>query len=94
MHTHTIQYNHHNKRDVALFDFTSIHQTEHAAKAVKKGGKVLYLCLAGDSLLEVRHIHYVLGVIADSPIANLIDHEDKLPNGICLSWSFCVDVMY
>ena len=51
-----IQYNHHNKRDVALFDFTSIHQTEHAAKAVKRGGKILHLCLAGDALLEVRQV--------------------------------------
>ena len=51
---HTLQNNHYNKPDVALFDFTSIHQTEHAAKAIKKDGKVLYLCLVGDSLLEVH----------------------------------------
>ena len=58
-----MQYNHHNNRDVALFDFTSIHQTEHAAKAIKRGGKVLYLCLVGDALLEVRQVCAVLHIM-------------------------------
>ena len=53
-HTHTIpQVNHHKKPDVALFDFTSIHQAEYAAKVIRRGGKDLYLCLIGDALLEV-----------------------------------------
>lgn len=50
--THS-QFNHHKKPDVALFDFTSIHQAEYAARAIRRGGKDLYLCLIGDALLEV-----------------------------------------
>ena len=52
-HTHNPQVNHHNKPDVALFGFTSIHHAEYAARAIRKGGKDLYLCLIGDALLEV-----------------------------------------
>ena len=36
-----------------MFDFTSIHQAEYAARAIRRGGKDLYLCLIGDALLEV-----------------------------------------
>jgi hypothetical protein len=38
---------------VALFDFTSIYQAEYAARAISRQGKDLFVCVAGDSLLEV-----------------------------------------
>ncbi len=52
-----LQFNHHKKPDVALFDFTSIHQAEYAGRAIRRGGKDLYLCLIGDALLEVSVVH-------------------------------------
>ncbi|KAL5479226.1 hypothetical protein EMCRGX_G022722 [Ephydatia muelleri] len=45
-------FNHRNQEDVALFDFTSIHAANCAARAHRRNGKDLIMCLAGDSLLE------------------------------------------
>ena len=51
------QFNHRNQEDVALFDFTSIHAANCAARARRRNGKDLIMCLAGDSLLEVsKHV--------------------------------------
>ena len=55
-----LQVNHHKKPDVALFDFTSIHQAEFAARAIRRGGKDLFLCLIGDALLEVTYKYLTL----------------------------------
>ncbi|CAI8014577.1 [F-actin]-monooxygenase MICAL2 [Geodia barretti] len=44
--------NHYDEPDVALFDFTSIFQAEYAARALKRRGRDLILCVVGDALLE------------------------------------------
>ena len=49
---HEFAVNHYGKEDVALFDFTSIHQAENASKIIERKGKRLLLCIAGDILLE------------------------------------------
>lgn len=49
---HEFARNHYGKEDVALFDFTSIHQAENASKIIERKGKRLLLCIAGDILLE------------------------------------------
>ena len=46
--------NHRGENDVALFDFTSLFASENAARIIERKGKRILLCLAGDSLLEVR----------------------------------------
>ncbi len=45
--------NHHGKRDVALFDFTTMHESENASRILERRGKRLLLCVAGDTLLQV-----------------------------------------
>lgn len=50
---HEFARNHYNKEDVAMFDFTSIHQAESASRIYERKGKRLLLCIAGDVLLEV-----------------------------------------
>lgn len=42
--------------DVALFDFTSLFASENAARIVERKGRRILLCVAGDSLNEVRII--------------------------------------
>lgn len=46
--------NHYAQPDVAMFDFTSMYQAEHAARVVERNGHKLLLALVGDSLLEVE----------------------------------------
>ena len=46
--------NHRGEKDVALFDFTSLFASENAARIIERKGKRILLCVAGDSLLEVR----------------------------------------
>ena len=50
---HEFAKNHYGKEDVAMFDFTSIHQAESASRVIERRGKRLLLCIAGDVLLEV-----------------------------------------
>lgn len=45
--------NHHNEPDIAVFDFTCMHQAEHASRVIERNGYELLLMLVGDSLLEV-----------------------------------------
>lgn len=44
--------NHHGEEDVAIFDFTAIHQAKHSCFAREVHGRTLLQCLVGDSLLE------------------------------------------
>ncbi|XP_033629455.1 F-actin-monooxygenase MICAL3-like isoform X3 [Asterias rubens] len=44
--------NHYGQPDVAMFDFTSIFQAEHAARVKERKGHRLLMALVGDSLLE------------------------------------------
>ncbi|XP_022779820.1 F-actin-methionine sulfoxide oxidase MICAL2-like isoform X4 [Stylophora pistillata] len=44
--------NHYLKEDVAMFDFTSLYHSEHAAKIYERKGKRLLALVVGDSLLE------------------------------------------
>ena len=44
--------NHYGLPDVAMFDFTSLFQSENASKIVERRGKSLLMALVGDSLLE------------------------------------------
>lgn len=50
---HDFATNHSGKEDVAMFDFTSIHQAECASKIIERKGKRILLAIAGDVLLEV-----------------------------------------
>ena len=45
--------NHYGQPDVAMFDFTSLFQSENATRIVERKGKKLMMSLVGDSLLEV-----------------------------------------
>lgn len=45
--------NHYHKEDVAMFDFTSLYHSEHAAKMYERRGRRLLALVVGDSLLEV-----------------------------------------
>lgn len=49
---HEFALNHQGKEDVAMFDFTSIHQAESSSKILERKGKRLLMCIAGDVLLE------------------------------------------
>lgn len=55
---HEFAVNHYNKEDVAMFDFTSIHQAENSSRIFERKGKRLLMCIAGDVLLEVSTIMY------------------------------------
>ncbi|XP_038074486.1 F-actin-monooxygenase MICAL3-like isoform X2 [Patiria miniata] len=44
--------NHYGQPDVAMFDFTSIFQAEHASRIMERNGHQLLMALVGDSLLE------------------------------------------
>jgi hypothetical protein len=44
--------NHYGQPDVAMFDFTSLFQSENASRILERHGKRLMLALVGDSLLE------------------------------------------
>ena len=55
---HDFAVNHYNKEDVAMFDFTSIHQAENSSRIFERKGKRLLMCIAGDVLLEVSTIMY------------------------------------
>ena len=46
--------NHYSKEDVAMFDFTSLYHSEHAAKIYERRGRRLLALVVGDSLLEVQ----------------------------------------
>lgn len=48
--------NYKGENDVALFDFTSMFASENASRVVERKRKRLLLCVAGDSLIEVRLI--------------------------------------
>ena len=45
--------NHRGENDIALFDFTSMFASENASRIVERKGKKVFLCVAGDSLIEV-----------------------------------------
>ena len=45
--------NHRGKKDVAVFDFTSLFASEHASQIMERKGKRILLCVVGDTLLEV-----------------------------------------
>lgn len=45
--------NHLNEDDVAVFDFTKLHQAEHACRVVERHGRRLLLGIVGDVLHEV-----------------------------------------
>lgn len=45
--------NHHGDKDIALFDFTTMHSSENASRIIERKGKRLLLCVAGDTLLQV-----------------------------------------
>ena len=45
--------NHRGENDIALFDFTSIFASENASRIVERKEKKVFLCVAGDSLIEV-----------------------------------------
>lgn len=45
--------NHYNQPDVAVFDFTCMHQAEHASRVIERNGCKLLCMLVGDGLLEV-----------------------------------------
>ena len=47
--------NHEGETDVALFDFSTMYISENASRIVERKGKKLLLCVAGDSLVEVRN---------------------------------------
>ena len=47
-------HNHYGQPDVAMFDFTSIYQAEHASRVVERNGHKMLMALVGDSLLEVN----------------------------------------
>ncbi|XP_066917759.1 F-actin-monooxygenase mical1-like isoform X2 [Clytia hemisphaerica] len=49
---HQFAVNHYQKEDVAMFDFTSIHQAENSSRIYERKGKRLLMCIAGDVLLE------------------------------------------
>ncbi|KAL9984731.1 hypothetical protein ACROYT_G007062 [Oculina patagonica] len=44
--------NHYDKEDVAMFDFTSLYHSQHAAKIYERRGRRLLALVVGDSLLE------------------------------------------
>ena len=44
--------NHYGQPDVAMFDFTSLFQSENASRLVERKGRRLFMALVGDSLLE------------------------------------------
>ena len=46
--------NHYGQADVAMFDFTSLFQSENASRIIERRGKKLLMSLVGDSLLEVN----------------------------------------
>ena len=46
--------------DVALFDFTSLFASENAARIVERKGRRILLCVAGDSLIEVRELIHTM----------------------------------
>ncbi|KAG7248085.1 hypothetical protein CRUP_032333, partial [Coryphaenoides rupestris] len=50
----TLDYamNHYGQPDVAMFDFTGMHASEHAAMVRERHGRHLLVTLVGDSLLE------------------------------------------
>ena len=44
------------KPDVAIFDFTTLHQVENASRVLERKGKRLLIGIVGDSLLQVKLI--------------------------------------
>ena len=46
--------NHYGQPDVAMFDFTSLFQSENASRVIERKGKKIFMSLVGDSLLEVK----------------------------------------
>ena len=55
--------NHYKKEDVAMFDFTSLYHSEHAAKIYERRGRRLLALVVGDSLLEVKLLVCLLQVL-------------------------------
>ena len=45
--------NHHGKKDVALFDFTSMYLATNACMVRERCGKKLVMAIVGDTLMEV-----------------------------------------
>ena len=45
--------NHKGQEDVAIFDFTSMHQAEHSSMVFERQGKKLLMAIVGDTLIEV-----------------------------------------
>lgn len=44
--------NHYGQADVAMFDFTSLFQSENASRLIERKGRQIFMSLVGDSLLE------------------------------------------
>ncbi len=55
--------NHCDQPDVAMFDFTSMYASESAALVRERFGHSVLVALVGDSLLEVRRIHYCVVIL-------------------------------
>jgi hypothetical protein len=45
--------NHYDEDDVAIFDFTAMHQAEQSCIARERLGYTLLTCIVGDTLIEV-----------------------------------------
>lgn len=61
----TLDYamNHCGQPDVAMFDFTSMYASESASLVRERFGHSVLVALVGDSLLEVRRIHYCVVIL-------------------------------
>ncbi|ELT88179.1 hypothetical protein CAPTEDRAFT_228861 [Capitella teleta] len=47
-----VEKNHYGEDDVAIFDFTAMHQAEQSCIARERHGKTLLTCIVGDTLIE------------------------------------------
>ena len=72
---------------MALFDFTSLFASENAARIVERKGRRILLCVAGDSLNEVRcNASYVVIIMCTATLELLIkDTRNKGHNRKSLS---------
>ena len=57
---------------MALFDFTSLFASENAARIVERKGRRILLCVAGDSLNEVRNNFFCNTSCSTTPSAILL----------------------
>ncbi len=57
--------NHRGEEDVAIFDFTAIHQAKYSCYGKERRGHKLFLSIVGDTLIEVCESVHVLIVYND-----------------------------